>query len=383
MRSLHTDLRFTSVPFEARGAYLLLLGRARELPTVLEVLSPTSALAAVTGASCRRAATLLAQLRAAGLVSAEGLELLVGAPLARTRRAAGGEGAEASGDALRDRLRASGRSLTEVARAVGVSRTLLSLYADGKRSLNEQARTRLAAELGCNAGCNVTCNGSCNGGCNACNAPPSLPAAPPSLSSPPAPPSDSPSDPTNPLNPPASSAGAREGQGKVEGQTEPKADEKPSPKRAAKSKPEAPVDPVPAPGTAARRVYDAIVGDRVLAPITAGPGDLAERLCAEGAYPGVDVLAAVRRAGAHAAGQRPGYYSDGRKFLLRWLSVDAERARTAPKPVAPAPARVVGTIDDLIADGQRRRAEKAAREEAERKAREAQAEARPAAAGGM
>lgn len=402
---LHTDLRFASAPFEARGAYLLLLGRARELPTVLEVLSPTSALAAVTGTSCRRAATLLAQLRAAGLVSADGLELLVGAPRPRSRRATGGEGAEASGDELRDRLRACGRSLADLARKVDVSRTLLSLYADGKRSLNDQVRSRLAAELGgnapCNAPCNVTCNGSCNGACNACNAPPALPASPPSLSSPPAPPSDSLSDPTNPLNPPASSAGAREGQGKVEGPTEPKteqpapkADEKLAPKRAPKPRPEAPADPVPAPGTAARRVYDAIVGDRVLQPITAGPGDLAERLCAPGAYPGVDVLAAVRAAGTYAAGKPAGSYADGRRYLCNWLGREAERARLSPKPVAPAPARVVGTIDDLVAEGLRRRAEKAAREEAareeaereeaERKAREAaQAEARPAAAGGM
>lgn len=92
-----------------------------------------------------------------------------------------------------------------------------------------------------------------------------------------------------------------------------------------------PPDPVPAAGTPARRLYDAITQDRVLGPITRGPGDLAERLAQEDAYPGIDVLAEIKRAGAWAAGQRAGYWSDGRKALLSWLARTAERAGSMPK----------------------------------------------------
>ena len=98
-----------------------------------------------------------------------------------------------------------------------------------------------------------------------------------------------------------------------------------------------PTDPVPAAGTAARRLYDAITTDRVLGPITGGPGDLSERLVAEGAYPGVDVLAEVRRAGAWAAGKPAGHWRDGRKAILGWLARAQERAASTPKP-APAKA---------------------------------------------
>lgn len=92
-------------------------------------------------------------------------------------------------------------------------------------------------------------------------------------------------------------------------------------------------DPVPATGTLARRVYDAIVTDRVLGPITRGPGDLAERISQSDAYPGVDVLSEVKRAGAWIAGKPPGYWSDGRKALLGWLARTHERVASTPKPV--------------------------------------------------
>jgi hypothetical protein len=90
-------------------------------------------------------------------------------------------------------------------------------------------------------------------------------------------------------------------------------------------------DPVPADGTPARRLYDAIVTDRVLGPITRGPGDLSERLSQADAYPGVDVLAEVRRAAAWGAGQRAGHWSDGRKALLGWLQRAADRVASTPK----------------------------------------------------
>ena len=112
-----------------------------------------------------------------------------------------------------------------------------------------------------------------------------------------------------------------------------------APAKAAKPRAAAtpPPDPVPPAGSPARRLYDAITGDRVLGPITGGPGDLAERLVAEGAYPGVDVLAELRKAGAWAAGQPAGHWRDGRKAILGWLARAEQRAASTPKP-APAKA---------------------------------------------
>lgn len=94
---------------------------------------------------------------------------------------------------------------------------------------------------------------------------------------------------------------------------------------------------VPPPlGTVARRVYDALVADPVLRPITAGPADLAGRLVADGAYPRVDVLAEVLRAGEYAA-RHPGRYRDGRRFLVNWLRTAAETIARAPTVAPPAP----------------------------------------------
>lgn len=105
------------------------------------------------------------------------------------------------------------------------------------------------------------------------------------------------------------------------------------PKRTKRQKPTPPPDVVPAPGTLARKVYDAIVSDRVLGPIVAGPGDASERWADPATFPGVDVLAEVRRAGEYAA-TRPGQYSDGRAFLRKWLQSCADRRAAAPKPAA-------------------------------------------------
>lgn len=99
----------------------------------------------------------------------------------------------------------------------------------------------------------------------------------------------------------------------------------------------APADREPEAGTLAAKVRDVIVSDPVLAPIVAAPGDLAIRLCAEGAYPGVDVLAAVRAAGAWAAGKRDGGWRDGRAGLLGWLRREAETAARTPRPVVQIP----------------------------------------------
>jgi hypothetical protein len=126
----------------------------------------------------------------------------------------------------------------------------------------------------------------------------------------------------------------------------PSAPAKPAKPRAAATPPP---DPVPPAGSPARRLYDAITGDRVLGPITGGPGDLAERLCAEGAYPGVDVLAEVRKAGAWAAGKPSGHWKDGRKAILGWLARAQERVSSTPKP-APAKAAWVPAATDYGSD---------------------------------
>jgi len=109
-----------------------------------------------------------------------------------------------------------------------------------------------------------------------------------------------------------------------------------TPARAAKGKRAKPAptpDTIPLPGTLARRVFDAIVGDRALAPITVNPGDASQRWADPDAFPGVDVLAQVKRAGEYAA-ERPGKYSDGRAFIRGWLQRKADEVARAPKPAA-------------------------------------------------
>lgn len=108
-----------------------------------------------------------------------------------------------------------------------------------------------------------------------------------------------------------------------------------------KPKPEPAPDSVPLTGTPAARVYAAIIADAALRPITANPGDFAVRITADGAYPGVDVLAQVLRAGEFAAGKAAGTYSDGRAFLRRWLATEATREAQRPKPASPMQSGVI------------------------------------------
>lgn len=110
-----------------------------------------------------------------------------------------------------------------------------------------------------------------------------------------------------------------------------------APKRKRSAKKQPTPDPEPLQGSVAKQVRDAIVADSVLAPITNGPGDFAIRSCAEGAYPGVDVLAEVRRAGEYAA-RFPGKYRDGRSFLSGWLRRAAEDFARKPRPAGLQPA---------------------------------------------
>ena len=99
-------------------------------------------------------------------------------------------------------------------------------------------------------------------------------------------------------------------------------------------------DTIPLPGTLARRIFDAIVGDRALAPITGNPGDAAQRWADPDAFPGVDVLAEVKRAGEYAS-TKPGRYTDGRSFVRGWLQRKADEVARAPKVAGRVGAGVV------------------------------------------
>ena len=112
-------------------------------------------------------------------------------------------------------------------------------------------------------------------------------------------------------------------------------DAKPAKRKRAKAAPTP--DTIPAPNTLARRVFEAIVGDRALCAIVGNPGDAAERWADPATYPGVDVLAEVRRAGEFAA-SHPGRYGDGRAFLRGWLQRKADEIARAPKVAAPVRA---------------------------------------------
>jgi len=108
-----------------------------------------------------------------------------------------------------------------------------------------------------------------------------------------------------------------------------------TPKRAKRAKPAPTPDALPMPGTLARRVFDAIVADRVLAPIVGNPGDASERWADPTMFPGVDVLAEVRRAADYAS-TKPGRYTDGRAFLRGWLQRRADEIAAQPKPTTAA-----------------------------------------------
>ena len=109
----------------------------------------------------------------------------------------------------------------------------------------------------------------------------------------------------------------------------------PAAPKARRAKAEGAPDVAPLPGSLAAKVYAAIVSSRALQPITGNPGDFAVCVTAEGAYPGVDVLAQVLRAGEFASSKPAGTYSDGRAFLRRWLGEEAKREAARPKPADP------------------------------------------------
>ena len=124
--------------------------------------------------------------------------------------------------------------------------------------------------------------------------------------------------------------------------------EEPAAKKTPRPKPEPKPDPEPESGTLAARVCQAIREDSVLGPITAGPGEFSLRVCAEGAYPRVDILAEVHAAAEYAS-RTPGKYVDGRAFLSRWLRTACQREsqRPTPRPSAPGPAPVSQSFDPV------------------------------------
>jgi len=112
----------------------------------------------------------------------------------------------------------------------------------------------------------------------------------------------------------------------------------PAPPLKPKRTPKAPATPEQPPtDPTARAVFDVIIADPVLAAIVARPADLATRMVAPGAYPGVNVLSQVLRAAAFVAGGKRSY-RDGRAFLLGWMG-RADIEPVAPKggPHTPAP----------------------------------------------
>ena len=109
----------------------------------------------------------------------------------------------------------------------------------------------------------------------------------------------------------------------------------PKPAKAPKApKAPPPADAPPLVGTLAHRVYLALVGDRVLCPITVNPGDFAARITDPETYPGVDVLAEVRKAAEYASGSGK-TYTDGRAYLRNWLNRRAQEVARQPRPAAP------------------------------------------------
>ncbi|HEX4933958.1 MAG TPA: hypothetical protein VFV33_12305 [Gemmatimonadaceae bacterium] len=73
------------------------------------------------------------------------------------------------------------------------------------------------------------------------------------------------------------------------------------------------------------------MSDPALAPITGNPGDASVRWSDPSTYPGVDVVAEIRRAGEYAA-TKPGRYTDGRAFLRGWLQRKADEVARSPRP---------------------------------------------------
>lgn len=385
-RLLH-DLRYQHAATDLRGLYLQLYLRRAELPALAQH-APEAVAATVLGCSSDEAAEHLAALRRAGLVG-DGLTLLVGAGRARAQAVPAATQSEveahADTDDLRDRARASGRSVSDLAREAGLDRSALSKYLATGSGLGADRRARLAAVVGCAAGVqSIPCETQgvqspvqSHVQLHTTDAQHTSPAPSPSLVSPSSPlalPSDSPSEPSQIPTPTAGSA--REAGLTLSAQETPTRTEKAAAKAAARAERVAAqekaraekaaakaalvaLDPVPLAGTPARAIYDAITGDARLGPITEGPGEFAQRAAQPALYPGVNVLAEVLAAGEWLSRQRVGSHSKGRAFLAHWLKRATTDAASAPRP---APG-VVRTSAAFAAPAPRGKAPLATRED--------------------
>jgi hypothetical protein len=99
-------------------------------------------------------------------------------------------------------------------------------------------------------------------------------------------------------------------------------------------------DPTPEPGTLARRLFDAFAADAQFAQTVRGPGAFALSVANPDAYPGVNVLAEVLRAGGWLRDNRE-WRKDGNAFLRGWLQRTAARVEP-PRPAGAATVTPIG-----------------------------------------
>ena len=318
------DRRFRALSLAHRGAYATLIDEADAAGVYASAAGSTlrQTVARALGCSEAEGDAIVADLRAAGALDLDGptLVLLVGTgagacggrPKALLMRVSRARSTGAGGNATGNRIGNAGGNDTGNMAVTDPGNTATAAAAQVPETTKESGGEKVVTDPG--------------------NKPAETAAEPLPSASLPSPLSHTLSSLTlPPASPPAGPKIARE-------EDAPKAAKTKRPKAAPTP------DTIPAPGTLARRVFDAIVGDRILAPITVNPGDAAERWADPATYPGVNVLAEVKRAGEYAA-ERPGEYVDGRAFLRKWFKRAADTVARAPKaangaehPVAPAVA---------------------------------------------
>ena len=364
MNALDRDMRFVLAPLPVRGAYALLFNSRREIADAIRLGFDSVRIAArVLGVDAADAAFELDRLRSAGLVG-DGLTLLVGARSSRRAAVETADATEADVDAVRAALASHDGSRRALAREIGCSESALRQFANGGRALGPGHLASLAEVLGVRSSdCAVTVRSN---DCAVEVRSTHVTAQPTahgfslsdSLSSSPNGSSSDLSLSKENEDYVAAGGSLREG-----AQSELRSDcavasestaqsthaalagEKSKPRRERRPTPAPAVDIVPPEGTVARRVYEAITTDVALAPITRGPGDLAQRLAALCDGTTVDPAAEVILAGAWQA--RNCEWTDGAAALLRWIKRSADKARSLPSPVVgtPRPAAQPERID--------------------------------------
>lgn len=369
---LDRDLRYALAPLSVRAVYALLFNARASIAEVVALGHDPIAIASrVLGVDRDEAARELEQLRAAGLVG-EGLTLLGGTRTRRGSAVSTGSNTEHS-EAVRAALAAHTGSRRALARELGCTEGALRAFASGRRALGAELLASLGAYLEVRTNTCVPASAyqtevgtqqvGTHFGTQSLSPSDSLsPSLNPSLSS----------DLSKIEERKSNGGEKREGEGPGEG-TQPAevrtecvptddagtrhaplaldgASSAPRRERRRKTVHAPAVDPVPPEGTVARRVYEAIVTDVELAPITRGPGDLAQRLAALCEGTTVDPAAEVILAGAWAARNRK--WTDGASALLRWVKSSLDRARSLPAPVVGTPR---ASVEPVKVDYQGRR----------------------------